>query len=172
MNICWQAYMSTFLSLKGFSDSDWGTCPDTRRSTTSFCFFLGNSLINWKSKKQTIVFRSSSKTKYRALAQATCEGQWLLYLLQGFQISHSSPIIIYYDNKSAMHIAANLVFHERIKHVKIDCHVVRDKVQADILHLLLITTKVQVSDILTKPFHPGPFNTLQNKLGMLNLRGC
>jgi hypothetical protein len=167
---------STFLSLKGFSDSDWGTCPDTRRSTTSFCLFLGNSFIRWKSKKQTVIFRSSSEIEYRALVEATCEGQWLLYLLHDFQISHSSPIIIYYDNKSALHITANSVIHERSKHVEINCHVVRDKVQADTVHLLLITAKVQATDILTKPLHPGPFNTLQNKLGMLNihssLRGC
>ncbi|GAU46826.1 hypothetical protein TSUD_100440 [Trifolium subterraneum] len=120
------------LTLKGFSDSDWGACPNTRRSTTGFCLFLGNSLISWKSKKQTVVSRSSSEAEYRALTQTTCEGQWT-------------------------------------KHIEIDCHVVRDKVESGLIHLLHVPSKEQVVDILTKSLHPGPFNTLHAKLGMIDI---
>jgi hypothetical protein len=160
---------SSPLTLKGYSDSDWGACPDTRRSTTGFCFFIGTSLVSWKSKKQSVVSRSSSETEYRTLAKTTCEGQWLLYLLKDFLIVHDSPIIIYCDNKSAMHIAANPVFHERTKHIEIDCHVVRDKIQNNTVHLLPVTSKEQVADIFTKSLQPGPFHTLQSKLGTFDM---
>jgi hypothetical protein len=102
------------------------------------------------------------------LAQAACEGQWLLYLLKDFLVQHDSPIILY-AHKSAMHIAASPVFHERTKNIEIDCHVVRDKVQANIIQLLPIPTKDQIADIFIKSLHPGPFHTLQSKLGTLDI---
>ena len=88
-----------------------------------------------------MVSRSSLEAEYKALAQATCEGQWLLYLMHDFLITHITPIILYYDNNFALHIAANPVFHERTEHIEIDCHAVRDKVQARLIHLLPVSSK-------------------------------
>ena len=74
------------IHLKGFSDSDWAGCIDTQRSITGYVVYIGNSLISWKSKKQATMSRSSSEAEYRALASATCELQWLTYLLEEFKI--------------------------------------------------------------------------------------
>jgi len=63
------------IQLTGFSDANWGTCIDSRRSITGYCFFIGSSLISWKIKKQNTVSKSSSETEYRALASTTCELQ-------------------------------------------------------------------------------------------------
>jgi len=128
------------IQLKAFSDSDWGTCPDTRKSTTRFCIFLGSSLVSWKSKKQRTVSRSSTEAEYRALATTTCEVQWLSYLLRDLQIKPTQTVVMYCDNKSACHIAHNQSFHERTKHLDIDCHVVHEKVQSNLFHLLPISS--------------------------------
>ena len=58
----------TEICLNGFVDADWGTCKDSRRSVTGFCIYLGTSLISWKSKKQSVVSRSSTESEYRSLA--------------------------------------------------------------------------------------------------------
>ncbi|XP_057733860.1 uncharacterized mitochondrial protein AtMg00240-like [Arachis stenosperma] len=63
----------TDLEPTGFSDSNWGTCSDTRRSISSYCFFIGTAIVSWKSKKQNIVAVSSCEVEYRALAMATME---------------------------------------------------------------------------------------------------
>ena len=110
-------------TLSGYTDSDWGACKDTRKSISGYCFFLDQTLISWKSKKQAIVSRSSSEAEYRALANGTCELVWLLKLLKEFNILPPLPVDIFCDNKSAIYIASNPIFHERTKHVKVDCHV-------------------------------------------------
>ncbi|XP_019439032.1 PREDICTED: uncharacterized protein LOC109344733 [Lupinus angustifolius] len=64
---------NNIISIKGFSDSDWGACLDTRKFAKSWCFFMGSSLISWKSKKQNTVSRSSAEVEYRVMAMASCE---------------------------------------------------------------------------------------------------
>ncbi|XP_019418509.1 PREDICTED: uncharacterized protein LOC109329286 [Lupinus angustifolius] len=150
---------SSKLILKAFSDSDWASFLDTRKSIYGLCVFLGDSLISWKSKKQQTVARSSPEAEYRALASTSCEIQWITYLLQVLQISYTSPTLLYCDNASACHIANNNVFHECTKYIEIDCHVVRERLLQQLFHSLPISYVEQYVDILTKLLDPTPFVT-------------
>lgn len=87
--------------------------------------FLGPTFISWKSKKQGCVSKSSTEFEYRAVSQTCVEMHWLCGLLVELVFPHSSPTPFHVDNNSAIHISANLIFHERTKHIEVDCHFIR-----------------------------------------------
>ena len=76
---------------------------------------------------------------------------WLKDLLKDLSISHDHPALLYCDSKVAIHIAANPVYHERTKHIELDCHFVREKIQDGLVKTFHVSTKHQLADLLTKP---------------------
>lgn len=113
--------------------------------------------------------RSSSEAEYRGLATTSCELQWLTFLLRDLHVQCSKPSVLYCDNKSALHIAANQVFHERTKHLDIDCHVVREHVSNGLFKLLPIPSADQLVDLFTKGLLPRLFFRFLSKLGLFDI---
>nr|XP_016454103.1 PREDICTED: uncharacterized mitochondrial protein AtMg00810-like [Nicotiana tabacum] len=135
-------------TIKAYCESDWAACPDSRRSITDYLVLLGNRPISWKSKKQETISLSSAKAEYRALKKVVEELVWLCTLFEELTVPFSLPISVFCDSQSALHIARNSVFHERTKHI--DCHFVRDQLQAGLISLHHIRTDNQLANILTK----------------------
>ncbi|GJZ26532.1 uncharacterized mitochondrial protein-like protein [Tanacetum coccineum] len=97
------------LDLRAYCDVDWAGDNITRKSTTGFCVFLRDSLISWKSKKQYVLSKSSTKAEYRAMAATTCEIVWLRWLLEDMGVPITIPTPLYCDNLSVIQIARNTI---------------------------------------------------------------
>ncbi|XP_071729208.1 uncharacterized mitochondrial protein AtMg00810-like [Rutidosis leptorrhynchoides] len=113
---------SNKLSLHAYSNSDWASCPIPRRSVTGYVILFGGSPISWKSKKNTTISHSSYEHEYRAMAHAAAELTWLIRLFEELGVTDLKPVTLHCDNQSALHIAKNPIFHERTKHIELDCH--------------------------------------------------
>ncbi|GJS57538.1 putative ribonuclease H-like domain-containing protein [Tanacetum coccineum] len=166
----WYPRESPF-DLEAFSDSDYGGSNLDRKSTTGGCQFLGQRLISWQCKKQTIVATSTTEAEY--VAAANCCGQVLWVQNQlldyGFNFMNTK---IHIDNESTICIVKNPVYHSKTKHIEIRHHFIRDCYEKKLISVEKIHTDLNVADLLTKPFDGPRFNYLvycdkHNQVGFL-----
>ncbi|KAM1541869.1 hypothetical protein ACFX15_011235 [Malus domestica] len=157
----------TEVGIHAFSDADWAADLNTRRSVTGYVVYIGCNPVSWQSKKQDSVSRSSTEAEYKALAHTAADIAWIRSVLKDMAVILNSAPVIYCDNKSAIAISANPVFHSRIKHLDTDYHFVREKVQQGDLQVHYLSTEDQTADILTKGLHSPLFlkHSFNLKLG-------
>ena len=110
-------YPSSISTLVSYTDADLGGCPDTRRSTSGYCVFLGENLVSWSAKRQPTLSRSSAEAEYRGVANVVSESCWLRNLLLELHCPISTATLVYCDNVSAIYLSGNPVNHQRTKHI-------------------------------------------------------
>ncbi len=178
-------FCGNLASLVGFTNADWVGDRDTRRSTSGFMFNLGSSAISWSSKRQPTVALSSCEAEYMGQTQAIKEAVWLKSLLDQLSYSGSvnslseqaptefedppsalKTITIYCDNQGAVALAKNPESHARSKHIDIQWHYQKEKVEDGSVQLKYIPTEEQIADCPTKPWTKEKFLAFQKALGL------
>ncbi|PRQ53257.1 putative RNA-directed DNA polymerase [Rosa chinensis] len=153
------------VEIAGYTDSDWAGNVDDRRSTSGGCFFVGNNLVSWHSKKQNCVSLSTAEAEYIAAGSCCTQMLWMKQMLNDYGFPQGK-LSIFCDNTSAINISKNPVQHSRTKHIDIRYHFIRDLVDANILELEFIPTENQLADLFTKPLDNLRFESLRKSIGV------
>jgi hypothetical protein len=159
-------------ALTVFADANWGSCKDSRRSTTGWLIQLCGGWIDWSCKKQETVALSSCEAEYVAASSATAGVTWTVQLLSeiGFLdwisggASLSAIPVLFSDNRSAIAMANTDSLHSRSKHIDIKHHFIREQVDRKFIAIQWISTHEQIADILTKTLAPRLFTKFRDAI--------
>lgn len=155
--------------LTGYSDSDLAGNLDDWKSTGAMAFYLNESLVTWVSQKQRCVALSTCEAEFMAATSAACQGIWLRNVLMQVTGEQLGPVVIYIDNRSAIDLAKNPVFHGRSKHIDIRFHFIRECVEQGDIVVKHVSGESQRADILTKAVVTVKFERMRKLLGMKEL---
>src|SRR4051812_13247643 len=133
---------------------------DLHRATTVF----------WRQPSDLAQQETSAEAEYHALAFGVYKALWIRQLLSELHLLPNGPVMLYYDNKAAIDIANNPVQHDRTKHVEIDRHFIREKIDHGIICLPFVKSSDQLAaDVLTKGLSTSMFFGITSKMGIRNI---
>ncbi|XP_052194172.1 uncharacterized mitochondrial protein AtMg00810-like [Diospyros lotus] len=152
--------------LVGYCDSDWAGCTDDMKSTSGYVFSFGSGVFSWLSKKQESVAQSSAEAENIAASLTTKQAIWLQHILEDVGEKQKGAIELYCDNKSAIAIAKNPVYHSRTKHIVVKYHFIHEAIEDGVVELKYCRIKEQVTDIFAKALPRAKFQQLREALGV------
>ena len=154
--------------LAGYSDADCTGNVDDRKSTSRGCFYVGNILVFWMSKKHNSVTLSTAKSKYITAGSCCTQLLWMQKLLLDYGICQEH-LTIYCDNTSVINISKNPIQHSRMKHIEIRHRFIREFVEDSTLTLEFIHTDDLKADLFTKPLDSKRFEFLHQNIGVISM---
>lgn len=154
--------------LIGYSDSDWGGCPEDMKSTTGYCFSIGSAIFAWTTSKQDTIAQSTAEAEYMALCATATQAIWLKRLGEDLGLCTQVGVPIYCDSQSAIAIGKNPVQHKRTKHMQIKYHKVREYEKNKDIQLQYCKGEEQLADIFTKALGGKLFEKFRDQLGLIN----
>lgn len=138
-------------TLVGYSDSSFGDCIDTGRSTLAYTFLYHGAVLSWYSKLNTFVTLSTNHAEYAALALAGKEAEWLVLLFQNLDPKvPCTPVPILVDNSGVVSLVHNPVDHKTNKHIKLSCHYSRELTEQKVIFPRRIASEDNLADLFTK----------------------
>lgn len=140
----------TNITITSYSDSDHAKDKDDRRSTGGMIFYVNGNMVSWSSQKQKCVALSSCEAEFMAATMTACQGIWLRRLLAEITGQNTPPVRMFVDNKAALELMKNPVFHGRSKHIDVRFHFIRECIENGEIVVAHVDGKMQKADVLTK----------------------
>jgi hypothetical protein len=154
--------------LKCYSDSDFGGCRITGRSTSGVVMMHAGGIISWLSQRQATVATSTTEAEIIAATEAVKEVIWLQRLFESLNVTLKHIPVLQVDNSAAVKLAQNPEFHQRTKHIDLKNLFIREKVCDGTIDIAQISTNQQVADIMTKPFDRVRLGYLCSCMGLMD----
>lgn len=162
-NKCLTYTKSDKKQLLAYSDADWGSEKDNRKSVSGCAIFHNGNLVSWFSKKQSTVALSSAEAEYVAAAMSTSEIVYVKGISNNFNCVNNETYLLV-DNQSAIKMIENNVNNKRTKHIDIKYNYIKDCVNNKIIMLSYVPTNENIADIFTKPLNAVKHSYFVNKL--------
>jgi len=152
------------IGLLGYLNSNWVGSVSNWKIRLGSCFTLGSGMISWINKKQSCVALNTTEAEYVASCAKSREAVWLQILLTILFDTAMEATCILCDNQSCVKLSENLVFHDRLKHIEIRYHYIRDMVQKGVVRLQYVATDEKFAYVLTNPLSRMKFEYFRDKL--------
>ena len=152
--------------IQAYTDSDYATCKDSRKSRTGFVFTLFGGAVTWCSKMQSVVALSTAESEYIAASHAAREGIWLRRLAADFGIISDGPMALHADNQASISMATSSSDTARTKHIDVAYHFLRQCVLRLAIRMVFCPTANNAADMFTKPLGFAKFQLFTKMIGV------